>query len=153
MNTEYQDQVSQPIIFKRGTTLVAPVLLWLMDALPAVLAGVMFYPLTRIYDVEFGKEFLVLSILAASFTLAMWPPRNPTRQILAGRLELATNLLLRWSALVAGLLALGYVTKFSEDFSRRVVVTWVLVTPVLLVMLSLVLHGVTRALLREYYEW
>jgi hypothetical protein len=85
MNSEYQDQVSQPIIFKRGTTLVAPVLLWLMDALPAVLAGVMFYPLTRIYDVEFDKEFLVLSILAATFTLAMWPPRNPTRQIISGR--------------------------------------------------------------------
>jgi len=149
MNTEYHDQVSQPIIFKRGTTLVAPVLLWLMDALPAVLAGVMFYPLTRIYDVEFDKEFLVLSILAATFTLAMWPSRNPTRQIISGRLELATNLLLRWSALVAGLLALGYVTKFSEDFSRRVVVTWVLVTPVLLVMVSLVLHGLTRALLRD----
>src|SRR6478735_2636821 len=88
MNTEYHDQVSQPIIFKRGTTLVAPVLLWLMDALPAVLAGVMFYPLTRIYDVEFDKEFLVLSILAATFTLAMWPSRNPTRQIISGRLEL-----------------------------------------------------------------
>jgi hypothetical protein len=68
-----------------------------MDALPAVLAGVMFYPLTRIYDVEFDKEFLVLSILAAAFTLAMWPSRNPTRQIISGRLELATNLLLRWS--------------------------------------------------------
>jgi hypothetical protein len=39
---DYQSQVSQPIIFKRGTSLVAPVLLWLMDALPAVLAGVMF---------------------------------------------------------------------------------------------------------------
>ena len=48
MNTEYQYQVSQPIIFKRGNSLVAPVLLWLMDALPAVLAGVMFYPLTRL---------------------------------------------------------------------------------------------------------
>jgi len=149
VNTEYQDQVSQPIIFKRGTTLVAPVLLWLMDALPAVLAGVMFYPLTRIFDVEFDKEFLVLSILAATFTLAILPSRNPTRQIIAGRLELATNLLLRWSALVAALLALGYMTKFSEDFSRRVVVTWVLVTPVLLVMLSLLLQGVTRALLRD----
>ena len=45
MNSEYQHQVSQPIIFKRGTSLAAPVLLWLMDALPAVLAGVMFYPL------------------------------------------------------------------------------------------------------------
>ena len=50
---------------------------------------------------------------------------------------------------MAALLALGYMTKFSENFSRRVVVTWVLVTPMLLVMLSLVLQGVTRALLQD----
>jgi putative colanic acid biosynthesis UDP-glucose lipid carrier transferase len=149
LNSEYQHQISQPIIFKRGTSLAAPVLLWLMDALPAVLAGVMFYPLTRVYDVEFDKPFLVLSILAAAFTLAFIPSRNSSSQIVAGRLELATNLLLRWAVLVASLLALGYMTKFSEDFSRRVVVTWVLVTPVLLVMLSLLLQSVTRALLRD----
>ena len=130
-------------------SLAAPVLLWLLEALPAVMAGVMFYPLTRIYDVEFDRPFLVLSILAATFTLAILPSRNPTRQLISGGLELATNLLLRWAVLVAALLALGYVTKFSEDFSRRVVVTWVLVTPVLLVMLSLILHGVTRAVLRD----
>jgi putative colanic acid biosynthesis UDP-glucose lipid carrier transferase len=149
MRSEYQHQISQPIIFKRGTSLAAPVLLWLMDALPAVLAGVMFYPLTRLYDVEFDKPFLVLSILAATCTLAVIPSRNSSSQIVAGRLELATNLLLRWAVLVAALLALGYVTKFSEDFSRRVIVTWVLVTPILLVMLSLLLQGVTRALLRD----
>jgi putative colanic acid biosynthesis UDP-glucose lipid carrier transferase len=149
LNTEYQDQVSQPIFFKRGMSLAAPALLWLLEALPAVLAGVMFYPLTRIYDVEFGRPFVVLSILAATFTAAILPARNPTRQIISGPLELATNLLFRWAVLVAALLALGYMTKFSEDFSRRVVVTWVLVTPVLLVMLSLILQRVTRALLRD----
>jgi putative colanic acid biosynthesis UDP-glucose lipid carrier transferase len=149
LSSEYQHQISHPIIFKRGTSLAAPVLLWLMDALPAVLAGVMFYPLTRFYDVEFDKPFLVLSILAAAFTLAFIPSRNSSSQIVAGRLELATNLLLRWAVLVASLLALGYVTKFSEDFSRRVVVTWVLVTPVFLVMLSLLLQSATRALLRD----
>jgi putative colanic acid biosysnthesis UDP-glucose lipid carrier transferase len=149
LNTEYQDQISQPIIFKRGLSLVAPVMLWLMEALPAVLAGVMFYPLTRVYDVEFDRPFQVLSILAATFTLAVLPTRNPSRQIVSGRLELATNLLLRWSVLVACLLGLGYVTKFSEEFSRRVIVTWVLVTPVLLVMLSLILREITRALLRD----
>jgi putative colanic acid biosynthesis UDP-glucose lipid carrier transferase len=149
MNFEYQDQISHPIIFKRGTSLAAPVLLWLMDALPAVLAGVMFYPLTRMYDVDFDRPFLVLSILAATFTLAVLPTHNSSRQIISGRLELATNLLLRWSVLVALLLALGYVTKFSESFSRRVVVTWVLVTPILLVMLSLLLQSLTRALLRD----
>jgi putative colanic acid biosynthesis UDP-glucose lipid carrier transferase len=145
---EYQNQVSQPIIFKRGTSLVAPVLLWLMDALPAVLAGVMFYPLTRVYDVDFDRPFLVLSILAATFTLAVLPS-NTTSQVVSGRIELATNLLWRWAVLVACLLALGYVTKFSEEYSRRVVVTWVLVTPVLLVILQLALQSITRALLTD----
>jgi len=153
MNFEYQSQVSspvsQPIIFKRGTTLVAPVLLWLMDALPAVLAGVMFYPLTQLYDVEFDRPFLILSILAATFTLAVLPTRDQTSQVISGRLELATNLLWRWAVLVACLLALGYVTKFSESYSRRVVVTWVLVTPVLLVFLQLALQSITRSMLMD----
>src|SRR5262245_14706503 len=149
MSPEYHTQVSQPIIFKRGRSLVAPVLLWLMDALPAVLAGVMFYPLTQIYDVQYDRPFLVLSILAATFTLAVLPPRNQTSQVVSGRLELATLILWRWAMLVACLLALGYVTKFSEQYSRRVVVTWVLVTPVLLVMLQLLLQSITRALLMD----
>lgn len=142
-------QISQPIIFKRGTSLAAPVALWLMDALPAFLAGVMFYPLCRIYGVNFEKPFVVLSILAATATLVVLPARNTTSQVISARLELATSLLLRWAVLVAALLALGYATKYSEEFSRRVVVTWVLVTPVLLVILSLILQSVTRAVLKD----
>ena len=147
--SQFHYEASQPIVFKRGTTLAAPVLLWLMDALPAMLAGLMFYPLTRLYDVEYDRPFLVLSILAATLTLALLQPRNSTSQLIAGRLELATNLLWRWAVLVACLLALGYMTKSSEQYSRRVVVTWVLVTPVLLVLLQLVLHSITRAMLMD----
>jgi len=149
MNSEHPYQISQPIIFKRGTSLVAPVLLWLMDALPAVLAGVMFYPLCLIYDVDFDKPFVVLSIMAATATMAVLPPRSQSSQVITPALEFATDLLLRWAVLVAALLALGYMTKYSETYSRRVVVTWVLVTPVLLVLLSLVLQSVTRALLKD----
>lgn len=144
-----QYPISQPIIFKRGTSFSAPVALWLMDALPAVLAGSMFFPLCWLFDVDFDKPFVVLSILAATATLAVLPAHNATAQVVAGRLELATNLLLRWAGLVAALLALGYVTKYSEEYSRRVVVTWVLVTPVLLVLLSLVLQSITRAVLMD----
>jgi putative colanic acid biosysnthesis UDP-glucose lipid carrier transferase len=149
MNSDYHYQISQPIIFKRGTSLAAPVVLWLMDALPAVLAGVMFYPLTLIYGVDFDKPFVVLSILAATMTLAVVADRNPSSEVISPRLELATKLLLRWAVLVAVLLALGYVTKLSEEYSRRVVVTWVLITPVVLVLSSLALQSVTRALLTD----
>jgi putative colanic acid biosysnthesis UDP-glucose lipid carrier transferase len=109
----------------------------------------MFYPLCKLFGVEFDKPFVVLSILAATATLAVLPPHNSTAQVVAGRLELATNLLLRWAGLVAALLALGYITKYSEEYSRRVVVTWVLVTPVLLVILALALQSITRALLMD----
>jgi putative colanic acid biosynthesis UDP-glucose lipid carrier transferase len=153
MNSQYEyqyqnNQVHQPIIFKRGTSLAAPVLLWMMDALPAVLAGFMFYPLTLLYDVDYDRPFLVLSILAATFTLAVLPS-NATSQVVSGRIELATTLLWRWAVLVACLLGLGYITKFSEEYSRRVVVTWVLVTPLLLVVLQLSLQSITRALLMD----
>src|SRR6187551_993444 len=120
-----------------------------MDALPAVLAGSMFYPLCLLFGVDFDKPFVVLSILAATATLAVLPPHNQSTQVISPPLELATRLLLRWATLVAAMLALGYMTKYSESFSRRVVVTWVLVTPVLLVMMSLVLQSVTRALLQD----
>jgi putative colanic acid biosynthesis UDP-glucose lipid carrier transferase len=149
LSPQHQYEISHPIIFKRGTSLAAPVALWLMDALPALLAGSMFYPLCLLYGVDFDKPFVVLSILAATATLAVLPPRNTTTHVVSGRLELATKLLLRWSVLVAALLALGYMTKYSESYSRRVVVTWVLVTPVLLVLLSLALQSVTRALLMD----
>lgn len=149
MPPEYQTQVTQPIIFKRGTTLFAPVLLWLMEMLPAALSGFMFYPLTRLYDVDFDRPFLVLSVVAATLTFAILGPRSHTSQVISSRMDLATNLLWRWAVLVACLLALGYVTKFSEEYSRRVVVTWVLVTPVLLVMFQLLLQYLTRALLMD----
>jgi len=149
MQHEYQTQVSQPIIFKRGTSLAAPVLLWLMDALPAVMAGFMFYPLTRLYDVDFDRPFFVLAVVAATLTFAVLTPRSHSTQVISSRVDLATNLLWRWAVLVACLLALGYVTKFSEEYSRRVVVTWVLVTPLLLVMFQLLLQSITRALLMD----
>ena len=119
-----------------------------MDALPAVLAGVMFYPLTRHLRrrvrqalpgaVDPRRHLHAGGVATAQSDVA--DPFGPAR----ARHEPAVAL----GCAGGRLLALGYVTKFSEDFSRRVVVTWVLVTPVLLVMLSLVLQSMTRALLR-----
>jgi putative colanic acid biosynthesis UDP-glucose lipid carrier transferase len=55
----------------------------------------------------------------------------------------------RWLVLLAVLLAIGYVTKLSEDFSRRVVLTWAVVTPLPLV---LVLMGINRWMQRLMYS-
>ncbi len=149
MNSRTPDyQLSQPMIFKQSLS-VAPLLLWLQYALPPLVAGGLLYPLTQFYDVEFSRAFVALTVIVTALAFAVLPNRDPTVPLLAGRLPMATSLIVRWAVLVAILLALGYVTKFSEDFSRRVVVTWVLVTPWLLVLLMLMLRAFTRRLLAE----
>ncbi len=64
-------------------------------------------------------------------------------------MPLALSVLVRWMVIVAILLGIGFVTKYTEDFSRRVVVTWVLVTPALLVVVALYLHEWMRRLLND----
>ena len=53
----------------------------------------------------------------------------------------------RWAVLVACLLVLGYVTKFSEQYSRRVVLTWAALTPAVLVVVATAFHEIMRRLL------
>src|SRR5690606_6146764 len=48
--------------------------------------------------------------------------------------SLLVSTLGRWIALIGILLGLGYVTQYSEDYSRIIVVSWAVITPVLLVI-------------------
>src|ERR1700722_12802064 len=43
-------------------------------------------------------------------------------------------------------LAIGFITKCSVDFSRRVVLTWAAVTPAVLIVVTLCLHELKRRL-------
>src|SRR6185312_3375135 len=62
-------------------------------------------------------------------------------------LPLAMGVIMRWMVIIAILLAIGFVTKYSVDFSRRVVVTWAISTPAALILVTLSLHELTRRLL------
>ena len=140
--------VSQPIVFRQHQS-VAPVLLWLQNAVPPLVAGATLYPLTQFFNVEYDNAFLVLSILVTALALVLLPTRNVTLQLLAGRLPMVVGLITRWAVLLAILLALAYVTKISAEFSRRVVVTWALFTPMLLVGVTLALQEFARRRLAE----
>jgi putative colanic acid biosynthesis UDP-glucose lipid carrier transferase len=45
------------------------------------------------------------------------------------------------------LLAIGFITKYSADFSRKVVVSWIVVTPALIILASLCLQEIKRHLM------
>ncbi len=66
-----------------------------------------------------------------------------------GSVSIALGVLARWVALLVLLLAIGYVTHFSEYYPRRAVLTWAVATPAPILVATLMLTGVIRRLLRD----
>src|SRR4029078_10411497 len=113
----------------------------LQTIMPSLIAVGTLVLLCHAYGVEFKGFFQVLAVAAA--TLSSVLPRgrfNGQQPVLPAALPLAVSVIVRWMVIIAILLGVGYVTKYSEDFSRRVVLTWIVVTPALLVLVALYLH-------------
>ena len=122
-----------------------------LDAvLPALVAVGMLYGLCAVYGIEFKGFFVVLAILSAMLSLLLprGQPAHPN-QLVKSSLPLAVRVMVRWMIIIAILLAIGFVTKYSVDFSRRVVLTWAVTTPAVLIVISLSLHELMRRLLHD----
>ncbi|MDB6042998.1 MAG: sugar transferase [Gammaproteobacteria bacterium] len=123
----------------------------LLDAvMPPLVAVGLLYGLCAFYDIQFRGFFVVLSILVAMLSLLL-PRGQPggAPQLLKSTLPLAMGVAVRWMVIVAILLAIGFVTKYSVDFSRRVVLTWVVITPAVLILVTLCLQELMRRLLYD----
>jgi putative colanic acid biosynthesis UDP-glucose lipid carrier transferase len=140
--------MTEPVLFTRGFSigLVAT----LQTILPPLIAVGGLVVICRLYGVEFSDFFMVLAIVVAMLTAIL--PRDRTNghlPLLPAAGPLAFNVIVRWIMIVAFLLALGYITKYSEDFSRRVVLTWVIATPAMLVVVTLGLHELMRRTMHD----
>jgi len=74
-------------------------------------------------------------------------PPATSAQLLIRQWPAAVILLMRWVVLLAVLLAIGYITKLSAEFSRRVILSWAVLTPVPLILTSLLLNELSRRLI------
>jgi Undecaprenyl-phosphate glucose phosphotransferase len=104
---------------------------------------------TTLLEVRFTEAYVSLAIITALLTLLVIA-RDALQQanvVGARGLTLAGRIGMGWLTVVGVLLMLGYATKSSEDFSRRVLFLWFLLTPPLLVAASLGVQSCLRALL------
>ena len=82
----------------------------------AVISGVL-YAIARVLEVRFSVPYQVLLMLAAAFGYLIFRrydlavPWNPGR-----RGSIGTRLLWSWALFVAGLMFVGYITKYSAYF-------------------------------------
>ena len=135
--------MNEPVVFKNSFALA--LLTPLRAAMPAIVSVVMLYVVARLYGVEFGNEFVMLSVLLAILApLVMQLPAVSSMQLLSRQWPTVASLLLRWLVLLGVLLAIGYMTKLSEQFSRRVILTWALATPAPMIVAILAFNEALR---------
>jgi Undecaprenyl-phosphate glucose phosphotransferase len=118
---------------------------------PAVSAGLLL-GLCDLYGAQFKAFFVVLAVLVAALSILLpLPSARPvgSPQLLSPRWPLVARVLARWMIIVSVLLAVGFVTKYSIDFSRRVVLSWIVMTPAILIVVMLCLQELRRRLMYD----
>jgi putative colanic acid biosynthesis UDP-glucose lipid carrier transferase len=115
---------------------------------PAVVAVGFLNFLVYEFDAQLENYFNVMGVLITLLMLLLpYPARDPNQPIFSGHLLTAFSVLTRWAVLLASLLAVAYVTKSTGFYSRRIVLTWAIVTPALLVPVAICMQEVMRRMM------
>jgi putative colanic acid biosynthesis UDP-glucose lipid carrier transferase len=102
--------------------------------------------LTQLVDVPFTQSYVALALVSA---LLVWIAigRDQRHQLVipSGPLAVAGRTVMEWSAVVGTLLLIAYATKTSASFSRRVLLLWFTITPLVLVLALTLVNAWVRA--------
>ncbi len=128
--------MTNPVVFKHTLPVV---LLSLAQAiaLPIVACGLLVL-IRWYYGAFLDQHFELLLTLVMVLGIALLQPeRGLMPQLIGGRRQLVARIALRWLTLLCALLFIGYATKSSSEFSRRMLLTWAVVTPGVLIAVAL----------------
>jgi putative colanic acid biosysnthesis UDP-glucose lipid carrier transferase len=111
-----------------------------------LIAVVSLFVTARLYWGRLDEEWLLLATIAFLVSSQAFAELNLLRLSDRNRLGVdVRKLIIAWGIVVAVLLFLGYATKMSAIFSRRVLLTWMIIAPAA-VLVSLLLF---RAMMRR----
>jgi putative colanic acid biosysnthesis UDP-glucose lipid carrier transferase len=135
--------MSEPVILRHS--LVIAVIAVLQTIAPAIIAVGALYAVLAVYGVQLDESYHSMAVVVGLLALLLpRPPRTLQSQLLSASIPIALGVVLRWMALLGAMLAIGYVTKFSGHYSRRAMLTWAALGPVLITAATLALHELTR---------
>jgi len=136
------------VIFKQNLSITLATLL--QAVVPPIIVFASFYFTVVFYRGTFSQSYQLLSVIMVAVSIILLRPSiSMTQHLLIRRVPLVAGIIVRWLALLGTLLALGYATKLSSEFSRRIVLTWAFITPLFLIIGSFLLRELVRRLLME----
>ena len=134
------------VVFKQS--FLAAVVFLYQSIAPAVLAVVLLPSFCAVFNQPFEEQYVVLAALVAALTLLLVKtPSDITLRLSSSYWEALRRSVLRWVVVLGILLFIGFATKFSAEYSRRVITSWIAVTPMLAATVSVTLSVWLRRLL------
>ncbi len=101
------------------------------------------------YGMPLQNSHIVLAVIAFFVSCVIFEPSDVCRPWrYRGLWDRSRSLIVSWVLLVGIMLFLGYATKYSEEFSRRVILTWFFVVPPVI----LLGNGLVRILVLKFFE-
>jgi putative colanic acid biosysnthesis UDP-glucose lipid carrier transferase len=145
---EEANRISAALVPKTDFAIASSGLATMQSFAPAVIAVSSLYGLLGVFEVTPGPYFHSLALVVALLAVTVLRiPRTATSQLFGGNFALVIAVGLRWLIVLAVLFALGYVSHVSTQYPRRVILTWALLTPVLILGAALVLQELLRRML------
>jgi len=115
-------------------------------------AGVIFFALwiaSSVYGVDISSYNLIAEMLAAASFLFLAEIKGLYASWrLGGLLDEITDLIVVWGGVAIVLIILAFISKTSANFSRLVIMTWFIVTPLGLIAVRMVVRIMLRELRR-----
>jgi len=131
--------MTEPVILKNSFAIACVAVLQVV--VPALVAVATLYALVFAFGMTPGRSIQLLAASAALLMLALsMRRRNINAPIFSGSVPIAFGAVYRWAIVLAILLAVGYAMKVTEDYPRRLVLTWAIVSTPLLVAVAMLLE-------------
>jgi putative colanic acid biosysnthesis UDP-glucose lipid carrier transferase len=141
--------MTQPVVFKQSFLIAF--LAILQAVIPAAVAMVSLYACTKLWGRVFDPTSAPMVIVAVLCLVLVQPPREISTQLTSERTSAVVDVVFRWMLLLVVLLAIGYLTK-SLLYPRRIFLTWAVLTPVALVLVTLAMQEIMRHFLMSIFE-
>jgi len=139
--------MAEPVIFKNRVSLAVYAVQALLPALVAVLA---LYLSTLLFHVPFDRNYVAFSaVVVLLCAILVRPAQVTSNEPFAVWADRVVSVFARWFVLFVILMFIGYASKSSSLFSRRVVLAWAVVTPLLLVLTIYVVNRVSTRVLAD----
>jgi putative colanic acid biosysnthesis UDP-glucose lipid carrier transferase len=142
--------MTQPVLLKQSFLIA--ILAGVQAVVPAVVAVAALYTTIIFFGRKFDPSSAAIVIVGVLCLVLVQPPREVSTQLTSPRLSAVIDVILRWLLLLAVLLAVGYITRSLDGYPRHIFLTWAVLTPVVLIAVTLAMQEVMRRFLMNAFD-